>query len=421
MSEIRLLALGSSFFIIGLIMLEIKRFNTLLTPFVFLAAPFVVIINLVNFGLQGIGFPPVTIRAQLLIYLSLIVYWLIGFIVSKFFNIKDFKFKKIKTLFSDEFKDFDLILIFVSWIVIIFVFKKVFSLFAAHGGFSYFGNQEYEKIMIRGLVAHLVQVGKVSFIVLFFIYKKSKYKKIILLTLIFLGIAIASTQIKYAIMFPIVMVFLYYNFEKTIEKQFKTLILFVLGLFLIMNLFWLTLTIAWGTFGFSHKGVWEFFYKETLNYFVTGPIILDYWMNFPQVKPDWALLVVFRNLYHVIINHPKIYNMVPLVSMEFHQTARGLYSNVATAFGTYYLIGGVVFNIFMNIFTSAITYLVYYLNLKKYSPYLMWINLLLLTMTLFTFFGVYFTLLSMYEMTFIFFIFIMIFRTFKYINQLIRE
>lgn len=403
-----------------LIWIEVKRLKNMITPFVFATIPFILIFILNNFVLIYFRFPPISLKSQLFISFCLLVIFLVGYLVSKFYKRITPESKQVFQGFADEFNKFVPFIIGLSWFVIVMVIHRSMSLMTAHGGFSYFGNQEYEDQMIVGFVAHLVQLGKVCFLLLIFTFRKSRFKIISLITLIFLGIAIASVQVKYHIIFIILMAFLFYTFNKSVKKQIRILVISGLLIFILFNAFWIMLTLAWGTFGFSRSGVWEFLLKQTLNYFVTGPIVLNTWLTHPAVKPDWTLLIVFLNFFYVIIGNPLRLSAVPLVNLNFQQTAPGLYSNVGTAFGVYYLIGGFSFTIFMVILSALLSYIFYFSMIKKYNPYFLFLTLLFLTFNLLSFFVQYFTLLSTYEITVLFFGFILFFRLIKYSNKLIN-
>ncbi|WP_456408301.1 DUF6337 family protein [Caldithrix abyssi] len=415
---IQLTTVGNILFLSLLMVAETRRLNNLITPFNVAAAPFIFIFLLSNFVLIHFDFPPVTIRSQLFIVGCLLVMWSVGLVLSRVINTERLEPAPVYFKFAEEFYKFDFFLIVLAWIVSLITIRKMMSLFHQHGGFAFFGSEDYEKEMIVGLVAHLVQIGKVVFILLVFIYRRVRFKKLTFLTLLVLGLAIASVQVKYHIMFVIFIAFLFYNVEKPVKQQLKVLAGAALTLFLIMNVFWLSLTLAWGTFDVFRKDIWEFFLKQTLNYFVTGPMVLDTWLQHPAVKPDWTMLIVFFNFLFFVTGNYLRYNVVPLVNLGFQQTAPDLYSNVGTAFGVYYLIGGIPFTLFAVLVFSAVSYFLYYKSLTKYAPYLIFFNLLFLTMGLLSFFVQYFTLLSTYQNSVIF---VLLVAGFKFINFLNRN
>ena len=392
-----------------------NRLNTLLTPFTITAWPFVVIILSVNFVLIHIQFPPVTLRVQLFILSNLILLWAVGFIISYLFKKNDYKLNRVN--YSQVFKEFvrfDLFLIALSMILVFVILNHTYTLLQKYGGWSFIGDQRFEEMIIVGPVAHLVQVAKVCFLLLFFLYKKSKHKILIIITLTGLFLAIASIQVKYHLIWMLIFGFLYNTLDKSPRRQLRSIIWIALMLFLLMNMFWITLTLAWGTFDVENAGIWEFLGKQFLNYFVSGTISLDQWLNWPGIKPDWTLLLVFINVYYVLMGYPNRIEAVPYVSNGFLETAPGIYGNVGTSYGVYYLIGGFSLTYVMTLAVGIISYIIFYKSRTEGKPILLYINMLLLTMALLSFFVQYFTLLSLYEMTaiLIFFIFI-----FKFINS----
>lgn len=416
--SIQIFTIGDILFILALNILEIKRTKNLITPFVLASIPFVVIFFISNFFLLDFEFPPITIRAQLFITFCLLILWLIGQLFAKF-NLPPLK--NVFSKFSEDFYRYESFLLLSSWIIIFIAIKYLLVIFRQHGGFAYFGDPMYEKQMTMGLIAHLIQIAKVLFLFLIFIYKRARYKFLIICTLILLFFIIAANQVKYHLIFVIAMAFFFYIIEKPLKKQFRLFFFSGVAFFVIMNLFWIMLTLAWGTFGLSNKGVWEFFVKQTMNYFVTSPMVLNTWLSHPGVKPSWTLLTVFINIFNFVVGNPIKINVVPLVNLYFQQTAPNLYSNVGTAFGVYYLIGGLPFTVFMTILTGGISYILYFYSLKKYNPILIYFNLLFLVFWILSFFVQYFTLLSIYEMTVIFILFILGFKIFNKLQKLINS
>jgi hypothetical protein len=397
--------------VLSLTVFDRKRLNTLLTPFTITAWPFVVIILSVNFALIHIQFPPVTIRVQLFILSNLILLWAVGFIISYLYKVNDYKSNRVN--YSQVFKEFvrfDLFLISLSMILVIVILNHTYTLLQKYGGWSFIGDQRFEEMIIVGPVAHLVQVAKVCFLFLFFLYKKSKHKILIIITLAGLFLAIASIQVKYHLIWMLIFGFLYNTLDKSPRRQMRSIIWIAIILFLLMNMFWITLTLAWGTFDVENPGIWEFLGKQFLNYFVSGTISLDQWLNWPGIKPDWTLFIVFMNIYYVIMGYNYRITFVPYVTHGFLETAPGVYGNVGTSYGVYYLIGGIPLTYAVTVGLGFITYIIFYKSRQRGTPILLYLNMLFLTLSLLSFFGQYFTLLSLYEMTAIFLIFIFIFK-----------
>lgn len=398
MNDYQLTSLVFSALIIILFYAEKLRLKKIITPFTLTAIPFVIIILITNFFLIDLKFLPVTMRAQYFILGQLLILWICGYIIASFFKIENILVSNSYSEVSHEFKDYSIVLVIISWLTIFVIFRKVLSIFALHGGPSYFGYGEYEKVMSRGIVAHVLQVSRVCFLFLLFVYKKSIYKKLILLTLFGLFLAISALQIKYHILWLILMAFIFYNAENSQKKQIKNLAVASIVLLLVFNLFWVILTIAWGIFGLSSEKMWLYIGQQTANYFVSGAILLDKWLNYPNIRPDWILIIVPKNFYNMIMGNPIRYDFVPLVSIGFKKVAQDVYSNVGTAYGTFYLIGGWSLTIAVTVIVSILSYIMYFLSYLKNNYFIIFLNLLFLTIGTLMFFGQYFTSLSTYEM-----------------------
>jgi len=397
--------------ILSLTIVDAKRLNTIITPFSVAAWPFVIISLSVNFMLGALKFPPVTIRAHFFILLNLIIIWLVGFIVSHFLKTEHIS-DSVSDIY-DIFKPFvkyQYVLMIISVVSIIIVLFRVYDLIRQYGGWWFFGDKRYEQMIIVGPAAHVVQLAKACFLLLFFIYKHSNRKIWIIFTFLGLGIAIASIQVKYHLIWLLIIAFLYLNLPRSPSKQLKGIARIGLLVLVVMNIFWISLTFAWGTFSIQSKGIWNYLVNNSINYFVAGPILLDRWLDLGNIKPDWTMLIVFKNFFNVIMGDPSRIHFVPYVSHGFFQTAPGLFSNVGTSLGVYFMIGGYPFTIFMTTLISFFSYFIYFLSFRTKNPILLYLNFIFLTIGVMTFYGQYFTTVPLYEMSAIYIVFILIFQ-----------
>jgi hypothetical protein len=211
--------------------------------------------------------------------------------------------------------------------------------------------------------------------------------------------------------------FLYVNIPKKLVGQLKGVALISILVFLMMNIFWISLTFAWGTFSVENEGLRDYLINNSINYFVSGPILLDRWLDWGNSRPDWVLLTVFQNIYYVLMGIPVRVDFIPLISHGFLETAPGITSNVGTSFGLYHMIGGMTFTLFMTTLLGVISYSFYYKSIRSRKPIWIYLNLLFLTLMMMNFYGQYFTTISPYEMTFIFAMFIYIFNLFNWIKE----
>ncbi len=394
--------------------IDAKRLNTIITPFSVTAWPLVMISIIVNFFLGYLKFSPVTIGAHFFIIGNLLIIWLVGFIFSHIYQYNGLK--KISFEINNVFKPFvkyQFFFMIISLISILIIVYRVYSLMQQHGGWWFFGDERFEKSMIVGPTAHVIQVAKVCFLFLFFTYRHSNRKALIFATLTGLIISIALNQVKYHVIWLIIIAFLYLNIPKSLMQQMKGVLKISLLIFAIMNFFWISMTIAWGSFSLQNKAVRDLLINNSINYFVSGPIVLDQWLDWANIKPDWTLLIVFKNIMNVIMGDPTRIDLIPYVSHGFIETAPGLVSNVGTSFGLYYLIGGYPFTIFMTTTLAIISYLLYFQSFRTKNPILVYLNILFLMLGMLSFFGQYFTTLSIYELTAMFIFFIAVFQTLK--------
>lgn len=390
--------LSSLFFaaiILAMTIFEKRRLNTIITPFSVSAWPLVFIILVVNFLLVKIEFDIVTPRAILFLLANLFIIWLIGIIFSYIHN--NDRIQSLNDIFLPYVK-FEKILIVLSWVVNIVVFLKMKNLLAKYGGLSFLGDYRFEEMINSGPEAHISQFGKITFLLLSFIYPMAKYKKTILITLFGSIVMLFMLQSKYNLIGVLVIVFIYYNFTKPVKKQISSILKFSLLTLMIMALSLITLTIFWGTFKVSKQSVWLFLSKNLLSYFFSSPIVLDKWLDHAFVQPDWTLLLLFKNIINRIVGNPLVYSSLDYVDLNFSEVAKDVYSNVGTSYGTYFIIGGWIFSLFMSTVISSLTYFVYYSTKKKPNPVNVFLCMTLLNIALFSFFGQYFTFLPYYEM-----------------------
>ena len=403
---------------ISLIFEEKSRLNKIITPYSVTAFPFIIIVLFNNFILIQYDFPPVTTRVQYFILTQLIVLWIVGYLLSNYFLRGKILTINIYGSIFDEFRRFDIVLVIIAWIAIAFIVRKILHLFALEGGWTYFVHPDYEKRIAEGLDAHMIHVGKVCFLFLIFIYKKSKHKFLILVTLLGLFIAISAIQIKYHILWLILMAFYFRIADKHPKTQIWNLGLVAITMLIVFNLFWIVITLATENSNKYGGNILSYLVKQTGTYLFTGPILLDHWLNHASVKPDWTLIINLKNLINVVSGNPIRYNNVPLLNLGFERVAKDIYSNVGTAYGVYYLIGGYLFTFAMTILTSIIYYLTFFYSYIKYRFDLIFFNVFFLSLATLTFFVQYFTSLATFEMIIVFFVFSI---TFKAVNILITK
>lgn len=404
--------------VFSLTILEKNRLNTIVTPFTVTAWPFVIISILVNGVLIYIGFKPFTMRAQLFVLLNLIILWLIGYLLDYYINPKGGK--NFPVLKNDEvFKKFyryEWLIIGLSWFAIAIIMRQVLNLFNKYGGFAFVGDPRFEVMMTHGFVAHVGEVAKICFILLGVFFRFSKRKIIVLITLFGLLIGLAALQVKYHLMWVLIMLFIYKIIEMPISKQWRYLIWTGIVVIFVMNLFWILLTIAWKTFSLGEKGIWKFLFEHTMLYISSSPINLEQWLNHPDIKPGSTLLSVFYNVKNVLVGNPFRSNPMPNTTIGFLEISNTTLSNTGTAYGVFYIIGGQVFALFITVLLSVIYYQIYFQSRRNNNVYTIFFNIFFMTLATLTFFSEYFTSLSLYETFFIYISIITIFKIFDYLK-----
>jgi len=396
--------------VFGMSVYEIRRYDNLITPFTVAALPIAFISCLVNFIFIYWDINPVTIRVNFFLLLCFFLIWVVGFLFSYFYPKQ--RFKNYNNLFK-PYERYKNVLIIIALIISIVMFWRVVTLVSANGGWWYLGSQDFEDTIIRGFVAYLVTFGEAVFILLYLVSKGSKNKILSYFTLLILGIAIFMLMVKYNLIWLILMIFFINNLTKDKKIQVRKILKITLILFLVFVLYFLFLTLFWRTFSFANKLVWEYFYKQILNYFLSGTILLDSWLNTPSTKPDWVLLSVFYNFYYVITGNPNRIDVIPFLNNGFETVGQGIYSNVGTGFGVYYLIGGIPFTILMTILFASVSYSIYIKAIKSPNLIILFLMWFILSINTLYYFGQYFTTITFYILPAFFFVLIFIFRLFN--------
>ncbi|MCK6619833.1 MAG: hypothetical protein HUU32_19590 [Calditrichaceae bacterium] len=381
--------------VFGLTVFERRHLNNLFTPFTVTAWPFAIISILVNTVVVKMDFLPVSARANFFILLNLLIIWLVGFLLSHTYK------PEIKTTnFVDQFKkykDFRSFLLMLSWIVIVVVGYRVFSILAKEG-WQFIGDDRFERMMIVGLPAHFALLGKVLLIFLILILWKSKKSLLDYLTMAFLTVSIMSLMVKYHIVWVVLIVFFVVNMGLTPKLQLRKVGFIVSMVMAIFIANYLILFLSWQTLSFFDARLWKFILGWMVNYLMTGPIMLEHWMNMSFTKPWWALFIVPINFKNVILGDPERLSTVKYVSPGFIPVSPDFDSNVGTSFGVYYLIGGFAFTILLTIIIALISYILYFRGFKSNNPVTTFFAAFFLMLGTLSFFVQYFTLLSLYEL-----------------------
>ncbi len=385
-------------FIFSLVIVdEVKRFKMIITPAVFFAAPFLFIVLLTNFLLVYYQYPPISLRVMWFLAIQALIIWLLGRALERYFSRETGNLKALVDRLSEFYARYALFFVGLGLLAALFIIGKAFYLFMSHGSWHYFGHSDYEKIMSQGIIAHLIHLDKISCFFLVLIYRKSKFTFRLLYWLVFLlsFFALALVQIKHHILHLILLMFLLMIITRNGKEQLKSLATGLILIVAVFSSFWVVLAYL------SHieqtSKIMNILAKYFINYLFSGTMNLDLWMQHSYVLPEWSPLVTFRNLFNVLMGNPRIYSNVYYLSMDFSYIAPATISNVATAYGPFFLIGGWPFAVFYSIFIGTLSYLFFYLSLVKSNVFILFMNLILLVYLLFSFFGAYVLFISFYE------------------------
>lgn len=386
---------------------EKRYYNCLFTPFNVTAWPFVIISVVVNLFAVRIKFLPVSVRVNFFILVNLIIIWVVGYLIYHFNKVP---LQRIDTyaIFS-PFKIFRPFLIVLSWIVIILVGMRVSSILSKEG-LSYIGTDKFERMMIVGYSAHLSQLAKVLLILFVLSIWNSRKTILDYVTIFALVLVVLSLMVKYHLIWVILIIFFIKNFNLSYRKQVRKIQTISLIVVVVFILNYLILIFSWRTFSAANPKMWNFIFSLLLNYLMSGPIVLDRWLDLAYTKPWWSLFIVPMNLINVVVGDPERLNAVRFVSVGWLRVAPDLYSNVGTSFGVYYIIGGFPLTFLSTIVISFISYLIFTWSYKTKDAIIIFLNALFLTLGILSFFVQYFTLLSTYEITFFYIVLIGVFK-----------
>ncbi len=378
-----------------LIVEEVRRLGKIITPLTLMVTPFLVVLFLMNFVLIYYNYPTVTEKVMVFLLIQFVIFWIIGQII---FNISG-RPRRLQFDFSDveqQLVKFTPVIIGLAILSAIVIIHKSLTLFQAHGGVTYYAHPKYEKFMNRGASAHFIQLAKVCLFLLTVVYRPYRKKWLLWGVFGLLVVSLTLVQVKYHILLMLLMIILYFSLNKNIKGQFKMLLGSAILLVIIFNIFWFVIAQAAGV---SDTRVLKMaILRYTVNYLASGTISLDIWMAHANVMPEWAPFVTIKNIINTILGNPYRYNLVRVVSLDFMDVGSGLITNVGTAFGPFYLFGGWSLAWAYTIVTGILYYGLYFLSARYKNAFVLFLNLLMLVFSTFTFFVQYFLLLSTMEM-----------------------
>jgi oligosaccharide repeat unit polymerase len=369
--------------------------------------PFIIIDLFLLFFGKVFDYYQITIRVHLFLILNFIVFWIAGKII--FWKNKNsfLTQEQINSYFRKKIA-IDSGLLWVAIILILVGIKIVLGILSTHG-LWYLGTEDFEKDVGSGIYGHTVQFSKIIFIYIALKYFLSSRKSIFKFTVLgLLAVIIILAKVKYHIIWAVLITFFMLNFRKNFKSQSKVLANITYIVVMLFAINYIIMFFALTSFDIANENMWKFIFKNFFDYFVSGPIMLDKWLDLPETKPITGLFIVFKNFYNAFWGTGQIENAVKYVSPGFLAVGKYSTSNVGTSFGVYYLIGGMKLTVLSSFILGLIYHKFYLLSSTKNNLIYHYLNAVCLTMSTLSFFVIYFTLLSLYEMFFIFVVLLII-------------
>jgi len=383
-------------FILSLI--EYKEYRSILTPFNVLVWPYLLIALYVNlFAIRG-GYFPVTAKSIFFVGLNAIVFWLVG--QNIWLCIRS---KKYTRDFSERFKIFIVKnrnpLLFILWIAILASAIQFFQI-VAKIGIREIGGEVFDIMYSRGILGHLALLGYPSFMLLSlscFVIRD----KIVGLSILFMSFAILVSQVKYHLILPVVAIFYFAVLSKIIKKSvIKHLSVTII---IVMAIYFLSYFIGFSTTsGYMHTlETFNFLIEHAKLYLIGGPIALGVVLDRYEYSLPWkAMFQVPINIYRWLGGSHNLYR-TSKSAVDYISVGDKKMTNVGTMFKVVYMCIGFQGSILFMVVLGILVYVIYNLALKRKTILLILLSSWLLSILTFCgFFGYYFNLLLIFEVSF---------------------
>jgi len=394
----------------ALSLIEYKEYRSILTPFNVLMWPFLLIILYVNLFAIYRGYFPVTIKSIFFVGLNALVFWLMGQNVWLCIRPK----KNIRDL-PERFKTFIVKnrtpLLFILWIAILASIIQ-FVQVVAKIGIKGIGEEIFGETYGQGILGHLTILGYPSFMLLSsscFIIRD----KIVELSILLMGIVLLISQVKYRLILPVLAIFYFVVFLKIMKKKSIVKHLYIAAL-LIIVVFFLSYFI-----NFSARSGWESALKSTNFiaenaecYLIGGPIALGVILDLYEYSSSWKAIFQVPIIIYRWLSGSHNFSISSEKGKEIGYISVGdkKMTNVDTMFGTIYRCIGFQGSILFMLVLGILVYVIFNLALKRKTIILILLSSWLLSILTFcSFFGYYFGLLLIFEVSFdIIFIFFLV-------------
>ena len=400
---------------------EYSQFRTFITPFNIIAWPYTIIVTLINCIGKYFGFFSVSMKSIFYVIICLSFFVLAKPFIKIFFSLKT------NTSFNHEdnpdihkiLESYRTFFIVIAYISIIAGFIHLYFCIKEFGWYN-IASYDFREAYGSGILSHIMLLSRPSFIFIFAYYLYSK-KKSLLLPLLLIFFIIIIRQVKYHVI-VLLLGSLYFSFSyHLIRISFKRVFYLVIITYIIFNL---SYTIGFSTLGISHaysSKVQSFLFNHFFTYLFGGPI------GFSEILKDSTYpLYSLNEIFAVPINFIRILNgrkefvdiiinhWIPVSSIHkyFHT------SNVYGLFGMLYAYIGTYLTFIYLFVWGIIIYSVFYLNItNKYRIDFKMVFAFISGYLTLSFFGLYFNMLSFFEVTIYILLLPSIFRSIKRLSS----
>ncbi len=382
---------------------EKHKEGTFLTPFGALAWPYAIVVSMINLGGIYVGFFSVNLKSILFVITCLFFFLIGGMVIITIINNDTTKyFPESKNSRNEKFEFYRPLFIGLA-IVSIVVGYIHFYLTINKVGWAFIATKSFEDIFGKGILAHITKLSRPAFIFLFADYLHRKNKSILILLILML-LLILVLQVKNNII-TILLSGIYFGYMFQMMKvNFKKILSYISVVYIFFNL---SYVIGYSRIGVIHafsSKIQFYLFNHFFTYLFGGPIGFSEILS-NSTYPLYSFKEVFAvpiNLYNAVTHNPNLidtifHHWVPVSSIYsfFHS------SNVFGIFGMLYMyMGSFATFIYMFLLGSA-AYLIKFLAYKQNAFIgIQLVYVFVMSYLTISFFGLYFNLLPIYEVTF---------------------
>jgi len=406
---------------------EYSKFGTVITPFGVMAWPYTIIVLIINLVGRHFGFFPVSLKCIFIIIVGMLFFILGGHGANRLFhNAKSSYFLKAnnsKTIeeILNSFYPFFVGLAFISIAAGLIHFYLTIS----EIGWDKIALRGFEEEYGSGPLAHVMLIGRASFIFLFADYIKKK-RKLSLFLLGFLFIIVLVRQVKYHL-FVMILGGLYFSyFHNLLKLGVRKYVLYLLGTYFLFNVAYVVGFSVLGIDNVYSQKVQGFLFNHFFTYLFGGPIGFSAILEDPSfpLHSSKEIFSVPINLYRFLHGDSHLVDIifhrwvsVSTIHKYFHST------NVFSLFGMLYAylgtIGSFIYLFFLGFFSYTLGIMA---KKRKENLGFQMMYVYLLSFLTLSFFGFYFNILSFWEVSVMMIIIPVIFSIGKSLSKkLIRE